>query len=529
MEYRVVKCETFPYEDQIADFNGLIRSVKHYQSENYVENYLQSFFHVLNILEPKGDLSILTGSDGRYYSPECIQKLIQIAAANTKIEKLYIAQNGIITTPAASCYIRRHGLDAGVLFSAISCSGGPDGNFGIKIEDRNGAPLTRLLSDQIYHVSCKLQEYQICPDLSCDLTNPCEYKFLIRNGENLRNFFVEVIDSVDDYVQAMKEIFDFKLLRNFIKSGARIVVNSMNGATGPYVRRILCQELGLPDFEVVKYEPLPDFGGLLPEPIPINTDDLFGLMCRDVHEVGFALGGDGQQYIVVGKNGFFVQPYDSLAVIAANLSSIAYYKTHGVKGFARSFTGPRCLDRVAREVERKIHELPQNWIHSANLLESEEISLAGEEDFSVGAEHCREKDGIWAILAWINILEVRRTIVNRLMKYHWNRHGRNVFARYQFTNIDEDACRDMMDKLEDRINEPTFIGKTFTMQLQQRGRMKQSETLTMISDDAYQQQMNEAVADGMVKNTFQRFQVHEVDVFHYEDHYDGSAAYREVG
>ena len=430
-EYTVKVIKTEPFQDQIAESNGLLRSVKQFQIENYVENYIQSFFHVLDLLEPNGNLNILTGSDGRYYYDVCIQKLIKLTAANPNIEKLYIPLNGISTLPSASCFIRRTGLDAACMFTANAANGGPEGEFGIKIEDRTGAPLNRLFTEQIFHYSTKLNEYKICPDISCDLQQLGEHKFLIRdNGKNVRNFTIEIFDSVEHYTKVMKEIFDFKVLKNFIKSGARLTINAMNGAAGPYIKRILCTEIGLPDFEVVKYEPQMDFGGLTPEPSPANVGDLFGLLRSGVHEIGFAVGGDGQQCIVVGKDGYLVQPCDSLAIIAANLESIAYYKRNGVKGFARTFSTSRNIDRVAKEQEKKILELPHNWVHSSNLLESEEISIAGDVNYGVTGEHSLEKDGVWVVLAWINILEHRRTIVNRLVKYHWQKYGRNIFARY---------------------------------------------------------------------------------------------------
>ena len=532
-EHEVLIVKTEPYQDQIADYKGLIRAVKQYESVNYVENYIQSFFHVLDILEPNGNLKLLTGSDGRYYSDISIQKLIKLTAANSNISKLYIAQNGILTVPAASCFIRQRVLDAGILFTANGANGGVNGDFGIKFEDRNGAPLNRLFTDQIYHYSCKLNEYKICPDIKVDVKHVHEYKFLIRDGKSVRKFSIEVIDSVQDYVQKMKEIFDFKMLRSFIKSGARLTLNCMNGAAGVYAKAILCGELGLLDFEVVKYESAEDFCGLTPEPVPSNVSDLFGLMRKGVHEVGFALGGDGQQFIVIGKDGLFVKPCDALAVIAANLESISYYKKNGVKGFARAFASSRNIDRVAKDLEKKIIELPQNWIHSANLIASEEISLAGDEDYGVAAEHSLEKDGLWAILAWINILEYRRTIVNRLMKYHWQRYGRSMFARYEFDKIDENTCRQVLDKLEEKVSEPSFLGKIFTIQSVKKGRMNTTETLSLVKDELYASYNQELKENNLNENSdvikqLVKYEVVDTEAFQYEDPFDGSTTLKEV-
>jgi phosphoglucomutase len=458
-EYNIKRHETTPFTDQQPGTSGLRKSVKRFQTENYVENFIQSFFNVLEKTDPTGDLTLITGGDGRYFGEECVEKIICQTAAHSRVTKLYVAQNGIMSTPAVSCCIRKYKLNAGIILTASHNPGGPDGDFGIKFNCSNGGPAPSTLTDNVFEVSKNVNEYFSCPDLTCDFKTIGQYDFKIRNGEQTRNFQVIVIDSVEDYLELMRSIFDFKLISNLIKSGSRITINSMNGVMGPYVKRILCEDLGLADFEIVKCEPLKDFGGHHPDPNLTYAEDLVRLMKEGIHDFGCAFDGDGDRNMIIGKNGFFVTPCDSVAVIAANLHLIPYFKVNPIKGFARSMPTSGALDRVAKDLGKKCFETPTGWKFFGNLMDAGEIQLCGEESFGTGSDHIREKDGLWTVLAWLTIIEIKRQPVEKILVEHWMKYGRNYFSRYDYENCDAESCKKMMDRLEKMIVEPAFVGK----------------------------------------------------------------------
>jgi phosphoglucomutase len=261
-------CQSEPFSDQQPGTSGLRKSVKRFQTKDYVENFIQSFFQVLNETDNSESYRLIVGGDGRYFSKECVQKIIQMSAANPRVQKLYVAQSGIMSTPAISCCIRKFGLNAGIILTASHNPGGPDADFGIKFNCSNGGPAPQSVTDKIYEYSKKINQYERCANMGMNVNHIGKYTCIVKNATTKieREFSAEVIDSVSDYSDLMKEIFDFEALRIFIGSGPRITINAMSGVMGPYVKRILCSELGLSVNEIVKCEPLEDFGGHHPDP-----------------------------------------------------------------------------------------------------------------------------------------------------------------------------------------------------------------------------------------------------------------------
>ena len=458
-EFNVVRTETQPFNDQQPGTSGLRKSVKRFQINNYVENFIQSFFNVLDTSAESEDFTLIVGGDGRFYGKECTQKIIKLAAANPRVKKLYVAKNGIMSTPAVSCCIRKYKLTSGIILTASHNPGGPNGDFGIKFNCNNGGPAPSAVTDKVFDDSKNIKEYFSCPDLTCDISKISEYTFIIKNGDSKRNFQVKILDSVVDYLELMKEIFDFKLLQGLIKSGTRITMNAMNGVMGPYVKRIMCDELGLPEFEAVKCEPLEDFGGLHPDPNLTYAEDLVELMRQGNHDFGCAFDGDGDRNMIIGKDGFFVTPSDSVAVLANQLRFIPFFKDYPITGYARSMPTSSALDHVAKDHGKTCYETPTGWKFFGNLMDAGLIQLCGEESFGTGSNHIREKDGLWTILAWLTILANKAQPVDVIISHHWDKFGRNYYSRFDYENYDAPACKKFMETLEKKITDPKLIGK----------------------------------------------------------------------
>jgi phosphoglucomutase len=460
-EFNVIRVETTPFNDQKAGTSGLRKSVKRFQEPNYVENFIQSFFNVfVSDNEARESLQIIVGGDGRYYGEECVAKILKLAAAVPKIKKVYVAKDGLMSTPAVSCCIRKYQLDGGIILTASHNPGGPNADFGIKFNCANGGPALEALTNKVFDESKIIASYEHCPELECAIHELGEHSYQINRAGDKHTLEVQVIDSVEDYLQLMKEIFDFGALRTLVKSGTRVTINAMFGVMGPYVKRIFCDELGLSEVEIVKCEPLKDFGGLHPDPNLTYAKDLMSLMEKGIHDIGAAFDGDGDRNMILGKNGFFVTPCDSVAVLAAYLHVIPYFKAHEIHGFARSMPTSGALDRVAKELGKPCFETPTGWKFFGNLMDAGQLSLCGEESFGTGSEHIREKDGLWTVLAWLSIMDFKRTSVPKILKLHWQKYGRNFFSRYDYENCDADKCKNMMQALEKKIMEPKFVGRT---------------------------------------------------------------------
>lgn len=460
---KTTKYTTIHFSDQKAGTSGLRKSTRTFQQINYVQNFIQSFLNALDAdiekdVPSNEKVSIFVGGDGRFFVPECAEIIIKMCAAHPRINKVYVAQNGLMSTPAVSCCIRKYKTFAGVILTASHNPGGQDNDFGIKFNCANGGPALQALTDKIFTISKSIGEYSQVMDLKCDLSKIGEQKYVVDGLD----FSVEVVDSVQDYLELMKEIFDFDALRAFFKSGVKITVNSLNGVMGPYVKRILCDELGMPESEAYNCEPLPDFGGLHPDPNLTYAKVLVDLMAKGEHDFGAAFDGDGDRNMVLGKNAFFVTPCDSVAVLAANLDTIPYFQREGVKGFARSMPTSGALDLVAKSLGKECYETPTGWKFFGNLMDAGKLSLCGEESFGTGSDHIREKDGLWAVLAWLSILAYKKSNVRDILLEHWRKFGRNFFTRYDYEGCDSESANKVMAHLQDQFKQSDFVGKEFS-------------------------------------------------------------------
>ena len=334
----------------------------------------------------------------------------------------------MFSTPAVSAIIRKRKASGGIILTASHNPGGKNGDFGIKYNIANGGPAPENITNTMYNKTLNIKEYRIS-DIEVDIEKLGTTELTVDGS----SFVVEVIDSVDDYLELMKEIFDFKLLKSYLSgSSVRILVDSMNGVMGPYARRIFVEELGAPESSVVNCEPLEDFGGKHPDPNLTYAAELVDALSEGEHDFGAAFDGDGDRNMILGKRAFFVTPSDSLAVIGANMSEIPYFKRTGVNGFARSMPTAGAIDRVAAALNKECFETPTGWKFFGNLMDAGRLSLCGEESFGTGSDHIREKDGCWAVLAWLSILASSRKSVEELIVDHWEKFGRNFFTRYVY-------------------------------------------------------------------------------------------------
>ncbi|GFR24333.1 phosphoglucomutase [Trichonephila clavata] len=452
---KIATCSTSPFEGQKPGTSGLRKKVKIFKQDNYTENFVQC---ILTAMGDKLKGSYLAvGGDGRYYVKEAVQKIIKICAAN-KVKKLIVAQNGIMSTPAVSCLIRKKGCDGGIILTASHNPGGETEDFGIKFNISNGGPAPDGCTNSIYKLSTEIKEYYICPELECDISKIGINDYLIENEP----FRVEVVDSVDDYLLLMKEIFDFPVLKSHISGGFKLLINCMHGVTGPYAKRIFIDELGAEVNSVVNGAPLEDFGGHHPDPNLTYAADLVNAMKVGDFDLGAAFDGDGDRNMILGKKAFFVCPSDSLAVLANNLECIPYFKKSGVKGYARSMPTAGAVDRVAEVTGKKIYETPTGWKYFGNLMDAGMLSLCGEESFGTGSDHIREKDGIWAVLAWLSVLAKEKLSVEDILTKHWKKFGRNFFTRYDYENCDAEPCNNMVVELDAIMQSQTLVNKSFS-------------------------------------------------------------------
>jgi phosphoglucomutase len=429
---------TKPYADQKPGTSGLRKKVPVFQQTNYVENFVQSIF---NSLEGFAGKTLVVGGDGRYYNREAIQKVIRIAAANG-FGKLVVGKGGILSTPAVSGLIRALGAFGGIILSASHNPGGPDGDFGIKYNAGNGGPAPEKITDAIFARSKAIDHYKIAdaPDVDLD-----------RLGSTLiENTTVEMVDPVVQYNALMKTLFDFDAIRNLFASGFRMRFDAMNAVTGPYAHAILEGELGSGAGTVVNGTPLPDFGGHHPDPNLTYAKDLYELMMSpEAPNFGAASDGDGDRNLIIGR-GIFVTPSDSLAMLAANAHHAPGY-SKGLAGIARSMPTSAAADRVAAKLGIGSYETPTGWKFFGNLLDAGMATICGEESSGTGSNHVREKDGLWAVLLWLNILARRRISALDLAHEHWAIYGRNYYTRHDFDEVDLAAANGLMDALRARL------------------------------------------------------------------------------
>uniref|UniRef100_A0A8D8PV19 phosphoglucomutase (alpha-D-glucose-1,6-bisphosphate-dependent) n=1 Tax=Cacopsylla melanoneura TaxID=428564 RepID=A0A8D8PV19_9HEMI len=456
MSFKSVSVPTKVFEGQKPGTSGLRKPTKTFELEHYTENFIQATLTALG--DKLAGSVIVVGGDGRYFGDVAVGKIIRIAAANG-VSKLIVGQNGVLSTPAVSALIRKHGVTGGIVLTASHNPGGPDADFGIKFNTSNGGPAPDGVTENIYKITTQLKSYNIVPNLKVDISAIGQTCYEVDG----KQFQVDVIDSVEVYLSLMKEIFDFPKLKALIKGssgrpGFKVLLDSMHGVTGPYVKQIFLEELGAQSDNAVNTTPLPDFGGHHPDPNLTYAADLVQAMKQGDFDLGAAFDGDGDRNMVLGKKAFFVTPSDSLAVLAAHLECIPYFRKTGVKGYARSMPTGAAVDRVAKALNKELFEVPTGWKYFGNLMDAGRLSLCGEESFGTGSDHIREKDGIWAVLAWLSVIEHTGKSVEEILNTHWKQYGRNYFTRYDYENCESEACNQMMEELEKKVTGAGFKG-----------------------------------------------------------------------
>jgi phosphoglucomutase len=432
---------TTPFSDQKPGTSGLRKKTGVFQQPRYLENFVQSIFDVREDL--RGGTMVL-GGDGRYYNREAIQVILCMAAANG-VKRVIVGQGGIFSTPAVSCVIRKYVTQGGIILSASHNPGGPDGDFGIKFNTPNGGPAPEAVTDAIHVRTLDIDRYLIIDAPVVDLD--------VIGTTDILDTRIEVVDPVSDYAELMETLFDFEAIRDLLGNGEfRMRFDAMHAVAGPYAREILVNRLGAPEDSLMNAVPSEDFGGGHPDPNLTYAHELVdALYGEDEINFGAASDGDGDRNMILGHN-FFVTPSDSIAVLAANAGLIPGYRD-GLAGVARSMPTSAALDRVAAELGITCYETPTGWKFFGNLMDAGRVTLCGEESFGTGSDHIREKDGLWAVLFWLNILAVRREPVSALLEDHWHRFGRNYYMRHDYEEIDADAARNLMQRLRDKSDE----------------------------------------------------------------------------
>jgi phosphoglucomutase len=427
-----------PFDDQRPGTSGLRKKVKTFQQPHYLENFVQSIF---NVLENFSGQTLVVGGDGRFYNREALQIILKMAAANG-FGKVMVGRGGILSTPAASCVIRKYNTFGGIILSASHNPGGPDADFGIKYNTANGGPAPEKITEAIFSQSKTITEYRTLDTSDIDLDTPGQ--------QQLGAMVVDIIDPVTDYADLMEQLFDFDSMRTLLSSGSFTMrFDAMNAVTGPYAHEILQTRLGAPAGTVLRGEPLPDFGGAHPDPNLVHASELVATMrAADAPDFGAASDGDGDRNMILGRD-FYVTPSDSLAILAANAKLVPGY-AEGLAGVARSMPTSQAVDRVAAAMGIECYETPTGWKFFGNLLDAGKITLCGEESFGTGSNHVREKDGLWAVLFWLNILAARRQSVAEIVHQHWQQYGRDVYTRHDYEGVSAEGANALMEQLRSR-------------------------------------------------------------------------------
>ena len=429
---------TTPYDDQKPGTSGLRKTVPHFQQENYAANFIQAIFDA--VATGDGE-TLVVGGDGRFYNLEVIKIAIRMAAANG-YARVIVGQGGILSTPAASNLIRKRQAAGGIILSASHNPGGPKGDFGIKYNIANGGPAPETVTARIHEKATSMTRYRVWTETAPELS---------KLGEtSLGDMVVEVVDPVADYAALMEELFDFTKVRDLIASGFTLRFDAMHAVTGPYATEIIENRLRAPKGTVVNGVPLEDFGGGHPDPNAVHARNLIDhMMAADGPDFGAASDGDGDRNLIVGK-GIVVSPSDSLAILSANAHLAPAYRS-GIAGIARSMPTSQAADRVAAKLKVSMYETPTGWKFFGNLLDAGLVTICGEESAGTGSDHVREKDGLWAVLLWLNILAERRESVQAIVNGHWSEFGRTYYQRHDYEEVDKKKAEGLMGSLHDRL------------------------------------------------------------------------------
>ncbi|KAK0550806.1 Phosphoglucomutase-2 [Tilletia horrida] len=454
----VKQVSTKPFDGQKPGTSGLRKRVKVFQQEHYTENFVQAMLDAL----PGGakGATIVLGGDGRYFSVPAVQAIVRLAAGNG-VSKLIIGQNGILSTPAASHVIRKFKANGGILLTASHNPGGPDNDFGIKLNLSNGGPAPESVTNDIYQRTTSISQYHVVEGDDVDLTK-------IGSSTFAGALAIEVIDSVKDYLEYLATIFDFDLIKAFLNDKDHpftVRFDALHGVTGPYGRAIFVETFGLPESSIQNCVPSEDFGAGHPDPNLTYAHSLVEAVERDSVDFGAASDGDGDRNMIIGAKGTFVNPSDSVAIIAEWAQKvIPYFKQGGVKGLARSMPTSGAIDLVAKKHGYEFFEVPTGWKFFGNLMDAGRLSICGEESFGTGSDHIREKDGLWAVIAWLSILagankEKPGTSVADVLNAHYKVYGRNFFSRYDYEEVDSDGAKAMMSSLSSRFTSQELVGQ----------------------------------------------------------------------
>ena len=434
----IISVKTTPYSDQKPGTSGLRKKVPVFQQKSYAENFIQSVFDSLDGFKGK---TLVIGGDGRYYNREVIQVAIRMAAANG-FGKVLVGKGGILSTPAASNIIRKYQAFGGLILSASHNPGGPTEDFGIKYNSGNGGPAPEKMTDAIFARTKVIDQYRTVDAADLDLDIIGEFQ--------VAGMVVDIIDPVEDYAELMASLFDFPALKAMFASGFTMRFDAMSAVTGPYAKAILEDTLGASAGTVVNGIPLPDFGGHHPDPNLVHAKELYDLMMsKDAPDFGAASDGDGDRNLIIGK-GIFITPSDSVAMLAANATCAPGYK-RGLSGIARSMPTSGAADRVAAKLGIGLYETPTGWKFFGNLLDAGKVTICGEESAGTGSDHVREKDGLWAVLLWLNILAARKEPAIDIVKKHWTEFGRNYYSRHDYEEVASDKANGLMDELNSRL------------------------------------------------------------------------------
>lgn len=458
-EHKITQVPTTPFKDQKPGTSGLRKKTTVFETPHYTENFLQALFE--SIPEGSKGATLVVGGDGRYYNDHFVNLIAKIGAANG-VKKLIIGQHGILSTPAASNVIRTRSVTGGIILTASHNPGGPKNDCGIKYNLSNGGPAPESVTNKMFENSLRLTHYSIIDDL-----DPIDLRNL--GVKQYGPIEVEIIDSTADYVKMVKSVFDFDLIKSFIRShhDFKFLFDALNGVTGPYGKAIFIDELGLPESSIQNYKPLVDFGGLHPDPNLTYAKTLVDKVDAEKITFGAASDGDGDRNMIYGYKAF-VSPGDSVAIIAEHADSIPYFKKNGVYGLARSMPTSIAIDLVAKDKGLNVYEVPTGWKFFCALFDAKKLSICGEESFGTGSNHIREKDGLWAIVAWLNVLAafaasnpgVEATIGNIQLQF-WRKYGRVFFTRYDFENCESESAAKIINFLQSKVDDPSFVGSTF--------------------------------------------------------------------